>query len=282
MSTRREEQKAGGKQDQNRPVIGPCAYCRRVTELCRSHAVPNAVFRSISRKNNGSLIGLPKGRGKVHRTSDTGAFYLLCRACETDFNRRFDGPLVNGLKALDRAILAHGFGARVSFDTDQFARCIASVFWRCCVSPAVMYSKTNVSSRHRAAIRTVMDASPGSALRLASVRLARLYDPTPPGDGQIGQDVISDFVLNPNPYILKVQDGAEERVGFDVTLSGFLIHLIVPRLPHRLNRRAEYLRRGQTELHAPAVSLFDYPPLLNAAVDAVRRADAGDVTPAAR
>lgn len=134
-----------------------CAYCKNERELCFSHAIPDGFFKAISRKNNGQLISIPTGVGNVGLSQDTGKHKLLCKACESDFNSRFDGPIVNALKAWDRQIIDDGFGVEFEFSANKMAQGLASICWRACVSNSTMYKGAKISARHKEKLHLIVD-----------------------------------------------------------------------------------------------------------------------------
>lgn len=256
-----------------------CFCCGRHRELCQSHAIPDAIFRPLLRSGSGAAIVLPRGDGRIHRSSDTGKARMFCRECEAHFNRIFDGPLVNLLRLLDKKIETDGFSARVPFDHSELAQALVSVFWRACISPAATYSATKVSARHELILRDLSKGSRDETLRRCSVRFRRLSDSTPENDGGFQQKHISQFLLAPSPYLISSSTkNGHSRLVLDIVIQGFLIHLFVPRLPFRKNSQPGTLRRGQNILHAPPFDLFDYPPLKAALVKGYGKHQEGNVS----
>lgn len=245
-----------------------------------SHAIPNAFFTSIFRSNNGSAIAIPKGNGKVHLTGDSGKAELLCQDCEARLNKEFDRPLVNCLRELDRRILETGFDARISFSHDHLARCIASVFWRGCISTAKMYSNVKLTTADESKLFRIMVGKDQDALRQSSVGLLRLYDPTPDG---FSQEVVPNLIFGMNAYQTSVNNKANpSHYALGMCVQGFLVHLFIAKLPHRLARRPGYLKSGGRIVHAPPTHMLKYQPLKDMMVTGLEKTQAGEITTAAK
>ena len=160
-----------------------CAYCKENRELCLSHAIPNGFFKGIKRENSGRLIHLQDGQDDNRYSTHTGEAKLLCKACEAYFNKEFDSPIVNAFKAWDRSIVENGFGTKFEFSPNHITQALASIFWRACVSPSVLYENAKVSVEDKEALLEVVKSPRTQALKLSSCSISRLYDKRPVSEG---------------------------------------------------------------------------------------------------
>ena len=126
-----------------------CAFCRQERELCSSHSIPDGFFKAISRHNNGQLISIPRNEGSIHLSQNTGQSKLLCKGCESHFNRNYDASLVNAFKAWDKKIQNEGFGVYYEFSANHLAQSLTSVFWRASVSGNDLYENATINVRDR-------------------------------------------------------------------------------------------------------------------------------------
>ncbi len=260
--------------------LSTCRLCGQQASLCLSHAIPNAFFRSILRNNNGSAIAIPKGKGKIHLSGDTGKAELLCQRCETLLNEKFDKPLVDCLRELDRQILKTGFNARISFSHNRLARCVASVFWRGCISTAKMYRHVKLTAADEGKLFQIMIGNDEDALRKSSVSLLRLHDPTPEG---FSQEVVSNLVFGISAYQTRADDKATfSHYALDMCIQGFLVHLFIPKVPHKQARQPRYLKCGGRVVHAPPTNMLNYPPLMDMMLTGFAKIEAGERTPAVK
>lgn len=245
-----------------------CAYCQEDRELCASHSIPDGFFKAISRRNNGQLISIPQGEGKVGLSQNTGKAKLLCRECEAHFNKNFDGPLTNALKAWDKKIKANGLGVRYEFSPSHLAQCLASVCWRASVTGNSMYANARVGMRDRAQLLALLLCDREDTLKHCSCSIKRLYDRRPPPDGGFSQEIVSDIILPVNAYrISKKGQKPGSHFAFALVVQGFLCHLIIPRPQHSLRSGPAFLKPAKTALHAPPQYFADYRPLLDAMVE---------------
>lgn len=244
-----------------------------------SHAIPRAAFTSML-AGTGNAIGIPYGDGNAHLTSDTGDAPLLCDSCEQNFNRIFDGPLVNALKSLENGILANGFRESIASDANQLAHAAVSIAWRICRSPAQMYSEVKLSHPHMKELDRVLRLPSDSILRNCTVRLGRLADGTPTTSGGFGQELMKQFIKAPETYSLRTKsNGKLDRFAIDWTMFGFLIHLIVPRLPYPKSKDFGGLKPNSTQIKAVRVDMFKYRPLKDALVAGYAAQEEGRLSP---
>lgn len=249
-----------------------CAYCKKERELCASHAIPDGLFRLISRRNSGKLIAIPTGDGNIHFSNDTGKAKLLCIACEALFNRDFDAPLVNALKAWDSRIVQEGFGVRFRCCPNHIAQGLASIFWRASVSENDLYKSAKVSSQDRVNLLRIMNGPRPDALKLCSCSIQRLSDKRPSDDGGISQEIISQIILPATSYHIGWDGRRSARhFAFAVVMQGFLCWLIIPRLPHAKRNKPGFLKSSQLKQHAPTRYFLDYEPLADAMVSGLKK-----------
>lgn len=220
--------------------------------------MPAAAFRSMLSKSKGSAVGIPLDEGNVHKTANTGATPLLCSECEAHFNRTFDAPMSNALKRLESGIIKYGYSQGAAVSHDELAQAIISMFWRTCVSDAFLYSRTNLPTIHLNSLENIIKSDKSEALKFASIRIARLYDPSE----AITQDLMADLVLTPKVYIGKNRiTNKSQHIMLDTTIFGFLINCNFPKLKYSKLSQEGFLRRGRKALNVPKISIFDYPPL---------------------
>lgn len=239
-----------------------CPYCNEEKLLCESHAMPDGFFKLISKKNNGQLINISTDEGHIHRSQNTGKSKLLCKECEGDFNRRFDGPLVNAFKAWDKKITRQGFDARYEFSPDKIAQALISIFWRASESQNEMYINSKVAINEKKQLLSIIKNDQTFVLENCSCSIHRIYDKTSEENGGFSQEVISQIILPVNAYHIKWgKSQASKGFGFSVLLQGFLCHLIIPKLPKTKSNKPGFLKTGNRKLHAPPYYLLNYEPL---------------------
>jgi hypothetical protein len=263
--------------------IGYCPYCLKLSSLCMSHAIPRAAFKTLFAGGNGNAIAIPNGKSNVHLTSDSGAGLLLCQACEGLFNRSFDGPMTNALKELDTAIVTQGFRSQVTFEANQLAHAVVATAWRICLSPAHMYSECTISDAHKRELDNLLRRPTGEILRNCSVKVSRLSDSTSEEVGGFGQNLMRQFIKTPEVYSIRTKrNGKPDRFAMDWTMFGFLIHLILPRLPYPKSQKFRGLKLDATKIAANPIDIFNYPPLRVALIEGYAAQQQNRITPSLR
>lgn len=239
-----------------------CALCQKDRELCESHSIPDGFFKTISRRHNGQLISIPEGEGKIGLSQNTGKAKLLCRECETHFNKNFDSPLSNAFKAWDKKIKADGFGVRYEFSPNHLAQCLALVCWRASVTGNSMYANAKVGMHGRGRLLALLLADREDTLKSCSCSIRRLYDKLPSSEGGFSQEIVSDIILPVNAYrISKKGKKSGSHFAFALLVQGFLCHLMIPRFPHALRNGPAFLKPSKNVLCALPKYFADYKPL---------------------
>lgn len=250
-----------------------CAYCHNERELQRSHSIPDAFFRSISRQNNGQLLAIPTGDGRIHLSQETGLSELLCARCEGDFNKWFDGPLVNAFKRWDKKFIESGAGAKLDFSAEQMAQGLASIFWRASVSGNDLYSGAKVSPKDTQRLLEIVRVEPQRVFKMCSCSIWRLYDKrqhTSPSD-------ISQIILPVTAHSISFEK--QKKGGYfslTAVFQGFLSQLFIPKLPYLARNSPQFLRPNSSTLIAPMKHFVDYEPLLNAILRGMDKEIAGE------
>jgi hypothetical protein len=248
---------------------GFCAFCGEISILQNSHSIPDGIFRLILKSSGGSAIAIPSSDRKIHKSNDTGKDYILCRKCEAAFNLKWDAPIVNFLKKLDKSIKNNDFTVRENFSHAQFTQAITSIIWRACVSQSEFYSGCSISNVHQAQLYKIIQSDQSRTLKNCSLSIRRLRDQRS-GIYSFDQDTISQLIYPPTPRSFVI-NGKIKGFGFEMAFLGFLIHVIIPRLPHHKLRQAGFLKANGKVIHAPPINIFDYKPLVDMMVIGMKK-----------
>lgn len=252
--------------------IGVCAFCKTFELLRMSHAIPKAAFKPLLESGNGSAIAIPDGDADVHLTTDTGDALLLCERCEASFNQRFDGPMINALKKLDRNFREGESSASIEFDANHLAHALASVAWRINFSSSNFNSRVKLSQRHAALLESLIRLPSTEILKHCSVKLARLADSAAVKDRAFSQDFMGQIIKAPESFSIRIKPkGNLDRFAVDWSMFGFLIHVVAPRITYPKSRSFGGLKRGSTSVTVSRLGILDYQPLADAIVDGFKK-----------
>lgn len=255
---------------------GICALCLEPKDLCRSHIIPNAVFRRIKSDNqSGQLIELNDADGSpVQYSQGSWWEYLLCLACERTI-RAYEAYGLSFLRGGSGANV-HQHGGGLTFRGhcyDRFKLFLTSLLWRAAVSRQAHFSKVILLSRDQeAARRSLLLGAPLPPLRLGC-RLARLVDHTAVGDGGFSEQTLKHLIIAPIPRLFH----HSKYFTFLFLLEGFLIEFFAPTIPHKLSGNRG-MHRDSAILFVPRQSIFDIPEIVGLMVSAYGKFERGLVT----
>lgn len=248
-----------------------CAWCLHDKELCESHSIPDSLFKLISRKNNGQLIAIPSGLGKIHQTQDSGKIKILCKECESIFNKTYDAPFTNCMKEWDKLIVSSGLTSRYVGNPNQMAAAVISICWRACIARlkgSKVYSAAKLNKSDFTKLDQLIRMDRSQVLRNCYVKISRLYDQTYDGHTGISQVDISALITPVQTYEGKARGKQKiTHIMFDFVVTGFLIQLLIPRPSGNETFRPGVLRRKQTKLFAPPIHFLDYKPIKEILMD---------------
>ena len=118
---------------------GVCKLCDVDTNLCKSHAIPDAIFRRLFRKFSGKAIKL-SGDEIIGYTSDSWWDYQLCAACERKLNVAYDKKAIKYL-VHEECRVPYGNGVILKSVVPRVLRMFyISVLWRAVNSRHPVYA----------------------------------------------------------------------------------------------------------------------------------------------
>jgi hypothetical protein len=228
------------------PVYGTCAYCLEHRQLAKSHAIPDAFFRDIFRKDSGKAVFVSESRG-IHTASDSGKAHLLCIPCEGLFAKSLDTPTISFLRSFRKQIETPGSSRRVSFNTDVLARFILSVFWRATLSTSSLYSYSSPSVLNPNHLKGYLLDPTTNPFEVASYLFRNVVDDISGSS--------SDLLMPPAHAWVRYKGSSRLTLMNAFVVHGFSVEVFFPKLPAIARLKPGRLRRG-TELFAPDLPLL--------------------------
>jgi len=120
-----------------------CPWCGRYGELQASHSIPRSFFSLVNRKSRtGQLFRLTSDRRATTKSQDSGAAPMLCKRCESEFNKNFDKPIAKLLIAESKCAAGKQFSSR---ETTIIVLFMLSVVWRAAHSTNELYNALPLS-----------------------------------------------------------------------------------------------------------------------------------------
>jgi hypothetical protein len=257
-------------------LLGVCALCLKSKDLCKSHIIPNAVFRRIKNNNDsGQLVQLDDSRHvPIQYSQESWWEYLLCKDCERTI-RNYESYGLSFLRGGSNA-KAYKHSGGVTFRGHVYARFklfLTSVLWRAAVSKQPHFSKVILPPQcSEAARQSLLDVQPLQPLRLGC-KLTRMIDYTDRKDGGFSDENLKEFVISPIPRLFE----HAKFYTFLFLFEGFLFEYFVPTIPYK-KKSGPGVHRDSAILFVPYESIIEVPELLRLMVSAYGKHDRGLVT----
>lgn len=177
-------------------MLEKCKLCLKHSNLCKSHAIPDSLFKKIFRANNGKAIELSSIENEeIKHSQDSWATTQLCEGCERKLNQHYEsyGMLVlSGKKALksqdESGIILSDFNTR------KFRDFLASILWRMSESSHPSFSNVNLPPKIQQSIRSGLNTKTELSKGTFLVRGFRLIDSTENG---FSEKDLRDFIVSP-------------------------------------------------------------------------------------
>ncbi len=159
-----------------------CKLCRSNNDLCKSHAIPDSVFRAIFKVGSGQAVIIDDNLStSIKKTQDSWATNQLCSYCERKINERYENYSLKVLKGefgfekRDDGILFEGVKTRVIRDF------ISAILWRASISCHDNYRSVDLNNKLNETIRFNLNTGSEVPRKLLSVKGYKLIDSTKGG-----------------------------------------------------------------------------------------------------
>lgn len=248
--------------------FGICCLCQKYADLCDSHAIPDAHFRSFLREGNGSAIAATDDlHTPIVHSSDTWSSAQLCRPCEELLNEEYDsfGIAVFKGKIGTANRTSNGVTFR-NIDIGRLRMFLLAVLWRMVASEHQSYFNARLPPKIQEELRLALQQRTKFRNSLLHIAMERLHDSTPEGgfsSEQFRQIVISPFIR-------------KHRRGYAICflMFGFLVRVFVPSLSIA-ERRSVSVLNDKAVLFVPLLEFVNFPELFNLGVRSVYKSHIG-------
>lgn len=250
-----------------------CRLCFKESELKRSHAIPDTVFKKILRGNSGKSIVVPGGgNNPVHYSSDSWDSLQLCGNCETLLNENYEDYSIKVLRGTLGQFKKHDMGVTFSqINTSKLINFFIAVFWRAANSRHNSYSKVYIPEPWNKQIGEMLLAIKTVPLKLATVKLSRSIDYTK-NDGFSPQDLRSIIM---SPFFRRHKYG---HFSFCFVFEGFLVEIYIPGLKISERKKHGVINKTANMIVVPFIDIFDVPEMKECLVAAYGKHIHGHVT----
>ena len=229
-------------------VYGKCKLCEKEDELCKSHAIPDSLFRKLFAKDSGKAIKLSDD-DFVQYTNESGWDYQLCRKCEAHLNFSYDKNAIKYLTHTEFQVSALCGVVLRKIDVASIRMFYLSVLWRAVNSNNTIYAKikNSVDFALNEKLRNSLLLGVCFPERECMVSLQFLFDP----DRVLDKNSFATLICT--PFIF---DGCVCFV-----FAGYLCKIKFGDFLSSSRRKFGALSTGQS-IMVGRVSFLDIPPLL--------------------
>lgn len=238
--------------------IGKCALCLAVAELRRSHAIPDSVFKRVSKENNGQSIRLnDDDTSPIEYSSDSWWEYQLCGGCEQYLNLNYEQYSLSVIRAGKGKIFKHELGVTFSeIDTLKIQLFFLSIFWRAANSRNEAYQKVFIREPWNNDLRIHLLNKNRVPLRFMTVKISRLIDRSVK-DGFSLKDLKSIII---SPLFRKLPN---HKISFCFLLEGFFIEIFMPGHTSKQRATKGIINPLSKTITAPYLDIFDIPEVVD-------------------
>ncbi len=228
-----------------------CRLCKSKSKLQVSHAIGNAIFKRISRKNSGKAILLSSDIHEENKySSDSWAEPMLCSNCEALLNENYERYGLDVLRGKTGECNKTEVGIRFSgLNLQRMNMYFLSILWRMACSGHPNYSNVYIEPSMKEVLRQALINNSEIPTCQITVKLTRLIDKTP--DGGFSLSVLKDIILAP----------LIRKSSIRFIYEGFVIDFFIPGLKRSLSSQAGVIRKQQKYLFVPFINFSDIPEL---------------------
>lgn len=246
--------------------IGKCALCLEQKDLRRSHAIPDSIFKRITRKNNGHAISFKDDAASlVDYSSDSWWDYQLCDSCEQHLNFGYEQYSLSAIRGGKGVVIKHDLGITlIKIDTLIIQLFFLSIFWRAANSKNEAYRKVYIPEPWNNVLRTHLLNKSRVPLRFMTVKISRLIDRS--AEAGFSPEILKSVIVS--PFFRKLP---ERKFSFCFIFEGFFIEIFVPgyTLKHRATKGV--VNPLNNIISAPYVNVFDIPEFVQVLVSGYRK-----------
>lgn len=242
--------------------FGKCALCHSVTELRRSHAIPDSFFRRLFSKGSGKAIQFVDDKDtEISYSNESWWEYQLCNSCEGLLNLEYEKYSINVFRGCGVEYTQHADGVVFSqCNNGKIVSFFTSIIWRAANSGQKPYEKIFLEPQENNLIRKAILLKEKVTKKTVAVKVSRLVDKT---NGFTAQDLKSLIV---SPFCR----GRGKRKSFCIVLEGFLIEVFVPGLPVKERLSLGIINANSTSMFVPYLDVFDVAEVVSCFVSGYR------------
>lgn len=234
---------------------GYCKLCRNQTELCKSHAIPRAIFNNIFRNASGKAVAINGDLNTpIQYSSDSWDEYLLCKACETKLNREYGSYGINLLKATFTEQKNNSGLTFKKIDRSKLRLFILSILWRSSVSKHPNYKNVKLDLIQSETLRSALLNNTNlshSSFTVAVYKLENFTNIMSLNSDNLRTHIMAPFVKN-----------YQNLNSIYYIFFGFFIEIFFVRLPKSILSKPGVLYGNSHIFMAPYQEILEVPEVM--------------------
>ncbi len=238
--------------NQFKPPILICQLCLKEPRLLKSHVLPRAYFRKITRNSSGKAISFDDfPETKVRFSSSQWVQELMCEACEQIISR-YESRAIETLRTF-RGKFAKTGDQRLCLESHHCRLFFTSLIWRSAIATIDEFQKVCLPPDIRElARRSLFSGIPLSRQVLTcTIRIV-----TDKSQG-FNDASLRDIMITPIPRTTRIP------YSFLFLIDGILLEFFCPGLTETRELEADGVVNGRRLMTVPTIDIFDVPEVVS-------------------
>jgi hypothetical protein len=239
-------------QNQFKPPILSCQLCLKEPKLLRSHILPRAYFKEITRNSSGKAISFDDFPDTVVRfSSSQWVQELMCEACEKTIGR-YEASAIETLRTF-RGKFGKSGEQRLCLESNHCRLFLTSLIWRSAIATIDEFQKVCLPKAIRERARRSLFSGTPLPRQVLTCTLRILTDKSQGFDDAS----LRNFLITPIPRV----DGIP--YSFLFLIDGILLDFFCPGLTESRDLEADGVMSGRRLITVPTVDIFEVRELVN-------------------
>lgn len=235
-------------------TLGICKLCNQEKELQRSHVIGKTIFSNILRESEGNYaIDISINNQKISKSNDTWDSKLLCKDCESFFNRKYENYSVYVLRKKQNGVHTceskHGIYFR-NVNQYRIILYLCSIYWRAAHSSHIAYQGIKITSEVSQYLINVFNGRFILHPRLVSARIRLISD-----DTKTFTDDRLRMIVNPYNRI------KGKGFVFSMAYEGYFFELFINASNFKERQQSGFLNKASNSFFVPKVDLLEIPEI---------------------
>jgi hypothetical protein len=241
-----------------------CKLCQIGTDIQKSHAIADSVFKKIFRGDSGKAITFSRDSEDITYSSDSWWDHQLCSCCEKKLNENYEKYSLQVLRGHKGEFSRTENGLTFSdIDLHKLNMFFLSIFWRAANSGHDAYKNVVILDSDNEYLRQALLHDEKVPISRLSVKIERLIDRTL--EGGFSLETLRSLIIS--PFCQIHEDRKLNHVSVCFVFEGFYIQVYMPGLKLKQRAKPGVVNKSKRMLQVPYVHIFDIDGIMDLFVD---------------